>query len=107
QARLVNAHPVSPQAHEAYLKGRYLFNKRTDQAMEKSIGYLQQAIDIDSRYALAYAGLADSYLVLTGYGLLRPNEAYPKAERAAKKALEIDDTLADAHTALGFAQSCY
>jgi tetratricopeptide (TPR) repeat protein len=107
QARLADAHPVSPQAHEAYLKGRYLFSKRTDQGMEKSLGYLQRAIDLDSRYALAYAGLADSYIVLAGYGLLRPNKAYPNAEQAAKKALEIDDTLAEAHTALGFALSCY
>lgn len=107
QVRLANARPVRPQAQEAYLKGRYLFNQRTDQGMQKSIGFLQQAVDLDSRYALAYAGLADSYIVLTTYGLLRPDEAYPKAEKAAKKALEIDDTLAEAHTALGFAQTCY
>jgi TolB-like protein/DNA-binding winged helix-turn-helix (wHTH) protein len=72
QGRLANAHPVSPQAHEAYLKGRYLFSQWTDQGMEKSIGSLQEAINIDSRYALAYAGLADSYLVLAGHGLLPP-----------------------------------
>src|SRR5205823_12663784 len=107
QARLVNARPVSSQAQEAYLKGRYLFSHRTNDCMQKSVAFLQQAIDLDSRYALAYAGLADSYLALTTYGLLRPNQAYPKAEKAAKKALEIDDTLAEAHTALGFAQSCY
>jgi tetratricopeptide (TPR) repeat protein len=107
QVRLVNVHPVNPQAHEAYLRGRYLFSQRTDQGMKKSLAVLQQAIDLDPRYALAYAGLADSYLVLNNYGLLRSNEAYPKAEKSAKKALEIDDTLAEAHTALGYAQSCY
>lgn len=107
QVRLSSARPVTSQAQEAYLKGRYLFSQRTNDGMRKSIAFLQQAIDLDSRYALAYAGLADSYLVLTTYGLLKPNEAYPKAEQAAKKALEIDDTLAEAHTALGFAQSCY
>ncbi|HEY1213487.1 MAG TPA: tetratricopeptide repeat protein, partial [Bryobacteraceae bacterium] len=107
QARLTRAHPISPQAHEAYLKGRYVFNERTDESMEKSIGFLQQAIDADSRYALAYAGLAESYCVLATYGVWRPGEAFPKAEKAAAKALELDDTLAEAHTALGFAQSCY
>jgi TolB-like protein len=88
RARLANARPASPQAEEAYLKGRYLLSKRTDQGMQKSIAFFQRAIDVDSRYALAYAGLADSYLALTGYGLLRPGEAYPKSEKAGKKALE-------------------
>jgi tetratricopeptide (TPR) repeat protein len=75
--------------------------------MEKSIDFLQQAINADPRYALAYAGLADSYCGLASYGVLRPEEAFPNAEKAAKKGLEIDDTLAEAHTALGFIQSCY
>jgi tetratricopeptide (TPR) repeat protein len=105
--RLANAQPVSPRAHEAYLKGRYLFNKWTDEGVEKSVGALREAINLDSRYALAYAGLADSYLVLGGHGLMRPSEAYPNAEKAAKKALEIDETLGEAHAALGFALSCY
>jgi TolB-like protein/DNA-binding winged helix-turn-helix (wHTH) protein/Tfp pilus assembly protein PilF len=107
QSRFANARPVSARAHEAYLKGRYLFNRRTDQALEKSIALLQQAIDADPRYALAYAGLAESYCALVGYAELRPGEAFPNAEKAATKALEIDDTLAEAHTALGFVQSCY
>ena len=107
QARLTSAHAVTPQAHEAYLKGRYLFNRRTDQGMEKSIDFFQQAVDAEPGYALAYAGLADSYCVLAGYGVLRPGEAFPKAEKAAQKALEIDNTLAEAHTALGYVQSCY
>jgi tetratricopeptide (TPR) repeat protein len=107
EVRLANARPVSPPAYELYLKGRYLFNKRTDQGMEGSIVYLQQAIGIDSRYALAYAGLADSYCGLAGYGVWRPGEAFPKAETAARKALEIDETLAEAHTALGLVQSCH
>jgi tetratricopeptide (TPR) repeat protein len=107
QSRLASARPVSPQAHEAYLKGRYLFNRRTDQALEKSIDLLQQAIDADPRYALAYGGLAESYCALVAYGVLRPGDAFPKAEKAARKALEIDDTVAEAHTALGFVQSCY
>lgn len=106
-ARLANAQPVSPRAHEAYLKGRYLFNKWTDEGVEKSVGALREAINLDSRYALAYAALADSYLVLGGHGLMRPSEAYPNAEKAAKKALEIDETLGEAHAALGFALSCY
>ncbi len=106
-ARFASAHPVSPEAHEAYLKGRYFFNKRTDEGMEKSVEYLRRAVDIDARYALAYAGLADSYVTMAGYGLLRPKEAFPEAKEAATKSLEIDDTLAEAHTALGFAETCF
>jgi TolB-like protein/DNA-binding winged helix-turn-helix (wHTH) protein/Tfp pilus assembly protein PilF len=107
QSRLANARPVSVQAHEAYLKGRYLFNKRTDQAMEKSIYFFRQVIDADPGYALAYAGMAESYCGLAGYGVLRPGEAFPNAEGAARKALEIDATLAEAYTALGYVESCY
>jgi TolB-like protein/DNA-binding winged helix-turn-helix (wHTH) protein len=106
-ARLASAHPVRPAAYEAYLKGRYLLNKRTEEGMQRSIEYFRQAINTDSRYALAYAGLADAYTTVGGFGLLRPKQAYPKAEEAANKALEIDSTLAEAHTALGFSYTCY
>jgi TolB-like protein len=105
--RLANARPVNPKAHEAYLKGRYLLGQRTDTGIKKSVDFFQEAIDADSHFALAYAGMADSHLLLASYGLLPPNHAYPKAEELATKSLELDDTLAEPHTALGFARSFY
>jgi len=101
QLRLGRARPVSPEAHEAYLKGRYYWNLRTEDGMKKSIEYFQQAIEKDPGYALAYAGLSDSYDTLTSWALMAPGEAYPRAEVAAVKALEIDEALAEAHACLG------
>ncbi len=86
------------EAHEFYLKGRYFWNKRTGPDLRKAIDYFQQAIDKDPNFALAYAGLGDSYLLLSGFGAATPLESFPLAEAAAKKALEIDETLAEAHT---------
>jgi serine/threonine protein kinase/tetratricopeptide (TPR) repeat protein len=107
QVRLASAHSVNPEAHEAYLKGRYYWNKRTEEALKKSIEYFQQAIDKDSNYGLAYAGLADSYSTLQGFGLLSPKEAMPRAEEAAKRALEIDETLAEARVSLAVVRFWY
>jgi len=90
------------EAYQLYLKGRYFWNKRTGPDLEKAIDYFKQAIDKDSNYALAYVGLGDSYILLSGFGAARPQDSFPLAEAAAKKALEIDDTLAEAHTTLGF-----
>ncbi|MFQ5807165.1 MAG: hypothetical protein ACE5I3_12020, partial [Phycisphaerae bacterium] len=103
QARLARVRPVNPAAYEAYLKGRYYWNKRTEAGFRTAIEYFQQAIEKDPTYALAYSGLADSYSLLADYGILRPAEAYPKAKAAAAKALEIDDTLAEAHASLAMA----
>ena len=89
------------EAHEFYLKGRYFWNKRTGPDLRKAIDYFKQAIDMDPNYALAYAGLADSYALLSAYGAGSPQESFPLAKTAAQKALELDDTLADAHTSLG------
>jgi TolB-like protein/DNA-binding winged helix-turn-helix (wHTH) protein/Tfp pilus assembly protein PilF len=105
QARFTGARPVSPRAHEAYLQGRYFLARRTHAGLKKSVGYFRQAIEIDSRYALAFAGLADAYDMLGGYELIAPREALPEARAAANAALAIDDTLVEAHTALGFAAS--
>ncbi len=88
------------EAYQLYLKGRYFWNKRTQEGLLKAIEYLNQASDRDPGYALAYAGLADSYLVQGWIGQLPPKEIYPKAREAATKALELDDTLAEAHNAL-------
>jgi len=107
QARLASARPVNPEAHEAYLKGRYYWNLRTEEGVKKGIEYFQQAIEKDPGYALAYAGLADSYVLLGDWGLMAPKEAFPRAKAAALKALEMDETLADPHASLGAARVDY
>ena len=90
----------NPEAYREYLKGRFHWNKRTIEDINKSIEYFQKAIEIDPGYARAYAGLADSYVVIPSYSNNRSNEAFPKARAAATKALEIDNSLADAHATL-------
>jgi TolB-like protein/Flp pilus assembly protein TadD/tRNA A-37 threonylcarbamoyl transferase component Bud32 len=107
QVRLARARPVSPEAHEAYLKGRYYWNLRTEESLKKGIEYFQKAIERDPGCALAYVGLADSYLNLMGWDLMAPKEAYPRAKAAALKALEVDETLAEAHVPLGAAGFAY
>jgi len=98
---LASARPVSPEAHEAYLKGRYFWNKRSEDGVRKGIDYFEQATRIDPNYAVAYAGLAESYIVLNGHRFLPPTQAFPKVHAAALKALELDESLAEAHTSLG------
>ena len=107
QARLANTRPVNPDAHEAYLKGRYYWNLRTEEGLKKSIEYFQQAIEKDPSYALAYAGLAGSYGVMATWNVMAPKEAYPRQKAAALKALEIDETLAEAHASLGLVREDY
>jgi tetratricopeptide (TPR) repeat protein len=106
QKRLTRRYTQNAEAYQAYLKGRYHWNKRTEEAFKKSLEYFQQAIENDPSYALAYAGLADSFnlLGLYVYHGLPPGEAYPRAKAAAVQALEIDDTLAEAHTSLAWAK---
>ena len=107
QVRLASRRPVNPKAFDDYLQGRYLFwNKRTEENINKAIGYFESAIQIDPSYALAYAALADCYnsMGTVQMGVLPPTEARIRAEEAASKALEIDPNLAEAHTALGFAK---
>jgi serine/threonine protein kinase/Flp pilus assembly protein TadD len=101
--RLASARPVDPEAYEAYLKGRHCWNQRTEEALKKAAEYFRQAIAKNPRYALAYSGLADAYILLgdTSYGYMPPREAMREAKSAAEKALEIDDTLAEAHNSLG------
>src|SRR5438552_2878190 len=104
QAVLKNAKVVNPEAYEAYLKGRYFWNKRTADGLKKAIDYFNQAIEKDPNYAQAYTGLADSYALLGDweYGILAPKEAFPRAKAAATKALALDNTLGEAHTSLAF-----
>ena len=93
------------EAYQLYLKGRFYWNKRTPDALRKSIEYFNQAIEKDPGFALAYAGLADSYVVPANR--LRPRDAMPKAKAAAMRALELDETLAEAHASLGRALAAY
>jgi TolB-like protein/Tfp pilus assembly protein PilF len=103
EKRAISAQPTqNTEAYQLYLKGRYFWNKRTGPDLQKAIDYFKQAIDKDPSYALAYVGLGDSYILLSGFGAARPQDSFPLAEAAAKKALEIDDNLAEAHTTLGF-----
>ena len=90
----------NPEAYEVYLKGRYSWNKRTGPELEKAISYFNQAITKDPGYALAYSGLADAYNVLPNYGGI-PSETYPRSNAAARKALELDGSLAHPHAVLG------
>ena len=87
-------------AYTLYLKGRYYWNERSRDPLAKAIKYFEEAIKRDPKFALAYSGLADSYVVLVDHGYLAPTEGYAKARDAAMKALELDDTLAEAHTSL-------
>jgi len=103
RAQLTKRYTENAEAYELYLKGRYFWNKRTEEALKKAIACFEQAIRLDSNYALAYTGLADSYLQLPTYSDTTPSqETYPKAKAAATKALELDETLAEAHTSLAF-----
>ncbi|PYJ20852.1 MAG: hypothetical protein DME99_09080 [Verrucomicrobia bacterium] len=95
------------EAHQLYLRGRYFWNKRTGADLKKAIGYFNQATDKDPNYALAYAGLADAYVLLSAYAEASPKDSLPQAKAAATKALELDSTLGEAHTTLGNALVAY
>ena len=94
-------------AHDLYLKGDFFWNKRTSEGLQTAAKYFEQAIARDSTYALAYAGLADSYAVLAAFGYLEPKATYARAKPAALRALALDSTLAEAHTSLGFIHLYY
>jgi TolB-like protein/DNA-binding winged helix-turn-helix (wHTH) protein/Flp pilus assembly protein TadD len=109
KAALEKSRAVKPEAYEAYLKGRYFWNKRTGDGLKKAIEYFTVATEKDPTYAEAYAGLADSY-ALSGdweYGILSPQDASVEAKAAATKALELDDSLSEAHTSRAFALDLY
>jgi eukaryotic-like serine/threonine-protein kinase len=89
------------EAYELYLKGRFFWNKRTGVDLRKAIEYFGQAVSKDPNYALAYAGLADSYQLLSGYGAASPQDSIPQTKAAVKRALELDDTLGEAHATWG------
>jgi TolB-like protein/Tfp pilus assembly protein PilF len=105
--RLASARPVNLEAHEAYLKGRYYWNKRTEEGFRRAIEYFGEATQKDRNYALGHSGLADSYILLGEYSLVPAKEAFTKAREAATKALELDDKLAEAHNALAAVKADY
>ncbi|MGE5208964.1 MAG: protein kinase domain-containing protein [Alphaproteobacteria bacterium] len=108
ESSLIAIRPTeNPIAHRLYLKGRYFWNKTTNPDIRKSIDYFNQAIAADANYAPAYAGLADAYLLLPFMLGGSPLDCYPKAKEAAKKAVELDDTLAEAHIAYAQALQFY
>jgi TolB-like protein/Tfp pilus assembly protein PilF len=97
----INTRPTDdPVAYQLYRKGRYFWNKRTANDFKTAITYFQQAIDKDPGFALAYAGLADVYVLQSGFAAASPKDSLPKAKAAAQKALELDNTLGEAHTSL-------
>jgi TolB-like protein/DNA-binding winged helix-turn-helix (wHTH) protein/Flp pilus assembly protein TadD len=109
QLTLAKSKTVDPDAYEAYLKGRYFWNKRTGEGLRTAIEYFKRAIVIDPVYAEAYSGLADSYSVAGDwkYGMIPPRQAFPLATAAAAKALELDNSLGEAHASLAFALDLY
>ncbi|HEX2714528.1 MAG TPA: tetratricopeptide repeat protein, partial [Candidatus Acidoferrales bacterium] len=109
QVRLSSARTVDPEAYQLYLKGRFYWNKRTEADLYKGIQYFQQAIDLDPNYALAYSGMADCYSLLGWdlFGALAPREALPIAKAAAGRALEKDDSLAEAHSSLAWTKLAF
>jgi TolB-like protein/Flp pilus assembly protein TadD len=102
-------HQVDPRAYEAYLNGRFQWNRRTTQSLTEAISYFQTAIQYDGSYAPSYAGLADCYALLATapYTVLLPSEAFPKANANARKALELDEGLAEAHVSLAYSALVY
>jgi TolB-like protein/DNA-binding winged helix-turn-helix (wHTH) protein/Tfp pilus assembly protein PilF len=102
KARLSQARAASPEAHLEYVKGRFYWSKRTEEGLRKAGDCFQRAIENDPGYALAYAGLADSWAAMAWYAYLPAREAFPKAKAAVMKALQLDPGLAEAHTTLAF-----
>jgi len=98
---LVRGATASTEAHDLYLRGRHFWNKRTEPDLRRAIGLFQQALDADPGYALAHSGLADSYALLAEYSPARPAEVFPEAASHARKALELNPTLAEPHATLG------
>lgn len=100
QTQLSKTYPVDPVAHEAYVMGRFYWNQRTPQGVQKSVQFLERAVAKDPHYAIAFAALADSYHLLPELTTVPASEAFPKARTAALQALALDNSLAEAHSAL-------
>lgn len=107
RSRVYRRRTTNAEAYDWYLKGRYHWNKRTPDGLWKSIDHFTKALEKDPAYAQAYAGIADSYNTLARFNLLEPQQAYPKARAAATKALELDETLSEAHASLAVVKMDY
>jgi TolB-like protein/DNA-binding winged helix-turn-helix (wHTH) protein/Tfp pilus assembly protein PilF len=108
RTRLAAARPIDPEAHDAYLRGRYFWNRRTEADLHKAKDYFEQAIAKDPGYAPAYSGLADTYFYLSyAWGHIPPREGMPLARAAALKAIELDDSSAEGHTSLATVKFLY
>jgi len=105
--QLSKRYTANPSAYELYQRGRFFWNKRSNADLQKAIGYFEQATKLDPNYALAYAGLADCYDVLSYYSERPPKESFPLAKSAALRALALDETLAEAHVSLALARMDY
>ena len=107
EKQLKKSNTTNSEAYRLYLQGRYYWNKRTSEGLEKGIEYFNQAIGKDANYAPAYTGLADCYALLNVYNVAPATRFYPKAQEAASKALQLDETLSEAHASLGFVSYRY
>ncbi len=105
--RLSSPSKVNPEAHDAYLRGRFYWNKNAREDLDKARDYFQQAVDKDPQYAPAYVGIADYYAVLPFYANARPDDVFPKAKQAVAKALEYDSSLAEAHSTQAYILTYY
>jgi TolB-like protein len=107
EQKVAKTYTATPEAYQLYLKGLYHWNKRTPESLKSSLDHYSQAIAKEPAYAQAYAGLALTYVLLPEYSVSSPHETLPKAKSMARKALELDETLAEAHTALGYSLFSY
>jgi eukaryotic-like serine/threonine-protein kinase len=109
RSTLAKRSTLTHEAYDLYLRGRYCLNQRTEEMMKRAIRYFEQALQVEPEYAAALAGLADSYNLLGAgdYGVMPPDEAFPKARESAEKALALDSALAEAHTALGWTRTMF
>jgi len=105
--RLAQTHVTRPDAHEAYLRGRHHWRKFTEDGFDKARHHLHEAIALDPTFAAAHAALADVHVAFGAYGVVRPKEAFAQAETSARRALELDPNLGDAHRTLGFVRMYY
>ena len=107
KSALIKRHTDDHEAHNLYLKGLYFWNRRHEGDMKLAMEHFQQAIEKDPEYALAHVGVADTYNITGWFGYSPPNETFPRAKAAARRALEIDNTLGEAHASLGWIALCY
>jgi eukaryotic-like serine/threonine-protein kinase len=105
--KVQNTYTQNTEAYQLYLKGRYYWNRRTGNSLQKAAEYFQKAVDLDPNYALAYAGVADCYALFSRYDVFSPKESFPTAKKAAMQALKIDTSLAEAYVSLAYVKQLY